>query len=161
MNLGNVRFPKLEGETPELVSNSLLGTHSGIAAQFADVRAEMPWVSFGCTQFSSTTTVGRHWVLMSHAAGAIDTRGMTNTMSIMEAFVPSFLATHSDGDYSVGKFAYVERLSQTILDINDKLIAGSYFAFRDFDVWRAWLLAWNLGVMQLAGNEPIEGRAEA
>ena len=53
------------------------------------------------------------------------------------------------------RFAYVDRLSQTLLDNNDKLVAGSYVAFRDFDLWRAWskmwFLAWNLGVMRLAG----------
>ena len=39
---------------------------------------------------------------------------------------------------------------------NDKLIAGSYIAFRDFDLWRAWskmwYLAWNLGVIRIAGS---------
>jgi FADH2 O2-dependent halogenase len=96
---------------------------------------------------------------MSHAAGAIDalfSRGMSNTMAVIEAFVPRFLAAHAEGDYSAARFDYVDRLSQTILDNNDKLVHGSYIAFRDFDLWRAWskmwFLAWNLGVMRLAGS---------
>ena len=112
----------------------------GIAAQFQDATPAFPWITTGRTQFSSKTTVGDRWMLMSHAAGAIDalfSRGMANTMAIIEAFVPRFLAAHEERDYRAERFAYVDRLSQTILDNNDKLIAGSYIAFRDFDLWRA------------------------
>jgi FADH2 O2-dependent halogenase len=96
---------------------------------------------------------------MSHAAGAIDalfSRGMANTMAVIEAFVPLFLKAREAGDYSAARFEYLDTLNQNILDNNDKLIAGSYIAFRDFDLWRAWskmwYLAWNLGVIRIAGT---------
>ena len=159
LNLDSNRFPKREGVTGEQVWQEFLATQPGIAAQFGDATPVFPWVTTGRTQFSSKTTVGDRWILMSHAAGAVDalfSRGMANTMAVIEAFVPRFLAAHKDRDYRAERFEYVDRFSQTILDNNDKLIAGSYIAFRDFDLWRAWskmwFLAWNLGVMRLAGS---------
>ena len=158
LNLDAERFPRREGVSAEQEWAEFLASQPGIAAQFADAEPAFPWVSTARTQFSSKTTVGDRWMLMSHAAGAIDalfSRGMANTMAVIEAFVPRFLAAHAERDYSVGRFAYVDQLSQTILDNNDKLIRGSYIAFRDFDLWRAWskmwFLAWNLGGMRLNG----------
>jgi FADH2 O2-dependent halogenase len=96
---------------------------------------------------------------MSHAAGAIDalfSRGMANTMAVIEAFVPIFLESRREKDFSAARFSYIDTLNQAILDNNDLLIAGSYIAFRDFDLWRAWskmwYLAWNLGVIRVAGS---------
>lgn len=159
LNFNGHRVPKPEGKTGEQVWAEFLESQPGIAAQFEDATPAFPWIMTGRTQFSSKTTVGDRWMLMSHAAGAVDalfSRGMANTMAIIEAFVPRFLAAHAARDYQAERFAYVDRLSQTILDNNDKLIAGSYIAFRDFDLWRAWskmwFLAWNLGVMRLAGS---------
>jgi tetracycline 7-halogenase / FADH2 O2-dependent halogenase len=159
LSLDSRRFPRPAGTPAEEVWAGFLADHPGIAPQFAGATAAFPWIVTGRTQFSSSRTVGDRWILMSHAAGAIDalfSRGMSNTMAVIEAFLPRFLAAHADGDYSAGRFGYVDRLSQTILDNNDKLVHGSYIAFRDFDLWRAWskmwFLAWNLGVMRLAGS---------
>lgn len=158
LNLDTAKFPRREGVSAEQEWLEFLAAQPGIAGQFERAEVAFPWISTGRTQFSSSRTVGDRWMLMSHAAGAIDalfSRGMANTMAVIEAFVPRFLAAHAEGDYRAGRFAYVDQLSQTILDNNDKLIHGSYIAFRDFDLWRAWskmwFLAWNLGVMRLAG----------
>jgi len=159
LNLDNTRFPKRAGVSAEQEWAEFLAAYPAIGRQFADATVAFPWISTGRTQFSSTRTVGDRWVLMSHAAGAIDalfSRGMANTMAIIEAFVPRFLAARAEGDYSAARFAYIDTFNQSILDNNDKLIAGSYIAFRDFDLWRAWskmwYLAWNLGVIRIAGT---------
>ena len=159
LNLETAKFPSVPGRTPEKEWEDFLTSHPGIAPQFADARVEFGWVSTGRTQFSSSRTVGDRWIMMSHAAGAVDalfSRGMANTMATIEAFVPRFLAAHAAHDYSAARFEYVESFTQTVLDNNDKLIHGSYISFRDFDLWRAWskmwFLAWNLGVMRLAGS---------
>lgn len=161
LNLDNSRYPKRDGVSPEQEWSDFLSRFPSIAEQFQDAKPELfggKWVSTDRTQFSSKQTVGDRWILMSHAAGAVDalfSRGMGNTMAVIEAFVPRFLAARSKGDYSSEQFSYVDKLSQTILDNNDKLIAGSYISFRDFDLWRAWskmwFLAWNLGGMRLNG----------
>ncbi|GAA2468111.1 NAD(P)/FAD-dependent oxidoreductase [Winogradskya humida] len=159
LNLDTSRFPKRDGVTPDQEWAEFLERFPAIGRQFADATTAFPWISTGRTQFSSSRTVGDRWVLMSHAAGAIDalfSRGMANTMAVIEAFVPTFLAARTDGDFSAARFEYLDVLNQSILDNNDKLIAGSYIAFQDFDLWRAWskmwYLAWNLGVIRVAGS---------
>ncbi|WP_420597051.1 NAD(P)/FAD-dependent oxidoreductase [Deinococcus sp.] len=158
LNLDNARFPKREGISAEQEWAGFLASQPGIAGQFENAQIDFPWISTGRTQFSSTHTFGDRWMLMSHAAGAIDalfSRGMANTMAVIEAFVPRFMEAHAEQDYRAERFAYVNQLSQTLLDNTDKLVAGSYIAFRDFDLWRAWskmwFLAWNLGGMRLTG----------
>jgi tetracycline 7-halogenase / FADH2 O2-dependent halogenase len=158
LNLDLRKHPRREGVTPEQEWAEYLERFPSVARQFEDAELVFPWVSTGRTQFSSSRTVGDRWCLMSHAAGAIDalfSRGMANTMAVIEAFVPTYLAAREEGDLSAERFAYVDRLSQQILDNNDKLIAGSYVAFGDFDLWRAWsklwFLVWNLGVIRVNG----------
>ncbi|BCJ39713.1 halogenase [Actinoplanes ianthinogenes] len=159
LNLDAERWPQRPGVTAEQEWGEFLERFPSIGRQFANATSAFRWISTGRTQFSSSRTVGDRWVLMSHAAGAIDalfSRGMSNTMAVIEAFVPRFLEARAAGDYSATRFAYLETLNQSILDNNDKLIAGSYIAFRDFDLWRAWskmwYLAWNLGVLRVAGT---------
>lgn len=159
ISLDSARFPRREGITPQQEWDEFMARYPTMGRQFAEASTAFPWISTGRTQFSSSRTVGDRWVLMSHAAGAIDalfSRGMANTMAVIEAFVPRFLAAREDRDFSAARFAYLETLNQRILENNDKLIAGSYIAFRDFDLWRAWskmwYLAWNLGVIRIAGT---------
>jgi tetracycline 7-halogenase / FADH2 O2-dependent halogenase len=159
LSLDTKRFPKRDGITAEQEWAEFLSRYPAVGRQFAEAIAAFPWVSTGRTQFSSKRSVGDRWVLMSHAAGAIDalfSRGMANTMAVIEAFVPLLLRARADRDFSADRFAYIETLNQNILDNNDKLIAGSYISFRDFDLWRAWsktwYLAWNLGVIRIAGT---------
>jgi tetracycline 7-halogenase / FADH2 O2-dependent halogenase len=149
----------VDGLTAEQEWSRFLERFPSIAAQFAAAEPAFPWVSTGRTQFSSSRTVGDRWAMMSHAAGAIDalfSRGMANTMAVIEEFVPTFLAARREDDFSADRFRHIDRLNQGILDNNDKLVAGSYIAFRDFDLWRAWskmwYLAWNLGVIRIAGS---------
>ncbi|WP_305786494.1 NAD(P)/FAD-dependent oxidoreductase [Symbioplanes lichenis] len=157
LNLDSARFPRTR--EPQREWDAFLDRYPAIKRQFAGAEAAFPWVSTGRTQFSSRQTVGDRWILMSHAAGAIDalfSRGMANTMAVIETFVPTYLAARAEGDFSAARFAPLDVLNQNILDNNDKLIAGSYIAFRDFDLWRAWskmwYLAWNLGVIRVAGS---------
>ena len=159
LSLDNARHPRREGVSAEQEWADFLERFPSVARQFDGAEPAFPWISTGRTQFSSSRTVGDRWVLMSHAAGAIDalfSRGMANTMAVIEAFVPKLLAGLADGDLSAERFEAIDVLNQRILDNNDKLIAGSYIAFRDFDLWRAWskmwFLAWNLGVIRIAGS---------
>ena len=159
LNLDVAQYPKRDGVSADQEWAEFLERYPDVGKQFADATTLFPWISTGRTQFSSSTTVGDRWVLMSHAAGAIDalfSRGMANTMAVIEAFVPIFLEARAAKDFSAARFEYVNTLNQAILDNNDLLIAGSYIAFRDFDLWRAWskmwYLAWNLGVIRVAGS---------
>ncbi|GLW35042.1 NAD(P)/FAD-dependent oxidoreductase [Actinoplanes regularis] len=159
LNLDVDKYPRREAVTPEQEWAEFLDRFPALKRQFANATPAFGWISTGRTQFSSSRTVGDRWVLMSHAAGAIDalfSRGMANTMAVIEAFVPLLMKARESGDYSAARFGPIDTLNQSILDNNDKLIAGSYLAFRDFDLWRAWskvwYLAWNLGVIRVAGT---------
>ncbi len=159
LTLERSAFPEKEGATAADEWKAFLTRFPSIAEQFVDAEPAFEWISTGRTQYSSTKTVGDRWLMMSHAAGAVDalfSRGMANTFAVAEAFLPDLLAGLEDGDLSAERFSYVDRLNQTILDNNDRLIHGSYISFRDFDLWRAWskmwYLAWNLGVIRYTGS---------
>lgn len=153
------RFPKPTDKTPQEEWEWFVGQFPSIAEQFADAQPVRDWVSTERTQFSSTQTVGDRWCLMSHAAGAIDalfSRGMSSTTQVVNSAAALILAAFKDGDFSAKRFAYIEQLNQSLLDHNDRLVHGSYVAFRDFDLWRAWskvwFLAWNLASSRIAGT---------
>ncbi|OHV21172.1 FAD-dependent oxidoreductase [Parafrankia soli] len=159
LNLDTRRFPKQPGVTADEEWQTYLDRFPSVARQFAAARPTWDWVSTGRTQYSSTRTVGDRWTMMSHAAGAIDalfSRGMANTMQVIYAFAPMLMDALTDGDLSAERFASIDQLNQTILDVNDRLVASSYTSFRDFDLWRAWskvwFMAWNLGISRIVGT---------
>ncbi|MET0425407.1 MAG: NAD(P)/FAD-dependent oxidoreductase, partial [Actinoplanes sp.] len=101
LSLDTKRFPKRDGVTGDQEWAEFLDRYPAIKRQFKDATSAFRWISTGRTQFSSSRTAGDRWILMSHAAGAIDalfSRGMANTMAIIEAFVPRFMAARADGD---------------------------------------------------------------
>jgi tetracycline 7-halogenase / FADH2 O2-dependent halogenase len=159
LNLDERRFPKPKEKTPQQEWKEFLVRYPGIAAQFAEAQTVRNWISTERTQFSSRQTVGDRWAMMSHAAGAIDalfSRGLANTTQIVNSLSAFLLKAFQDGDFSAQRFSYIEKMNQTLLDFNDELVHGSYVAFRDFDLWRAWskvwFLAWNLGSARIAGT---------
>jgi tetracycline 7-halogenase / FADH2 O2-dependent halogenase len=159
LNLDEQRFPKPTDKTPQQEWDEFLARFPSIADQFAQAHTTRNWISTERTQFSSRQTVGDRWALMSHAAGAIDalfSRGLANTTQVINSFVAILLEAFRDGDFSAQRFAYIEKMNQTALDFNDGLVHGSYIAFRDFDLWRAWskvwFLAWNLGSARISGT---------
>ncbi|CAO5176773.1 Monodechloroaminopyrrolnitrin halogenase PrnC [Frankia sp. AiPs1] len=159
LNLDDRRFPREEGRSADDEWAAFLDRFPSVARQFAGARPAWNWVSTGRTQYSSSHTVGDRWAMMSHAAGAIDalfSRGMANTMQVIYAFTPTLLAALGDDDFSAQRFAHIDTLNQTILDVNDQLVYGSYVSFRDFDLWRAWskvwFLGWNMGIARIVGT---------
>jgi len=133
--------------SPEQEFRDFLARHPGIAPQFADATPVREWVRTGRLQYSPSQTVGYRWCLMSHAAGFVDalfSRGLSNTMEIINALVQRLLDALRDDDFAVERFEYVQELEQGQLDFNDDLVAGAYIAFRDWDLWDAWFRVWAL-----------------
>ncbi|HTQ80802.1 MAG TPA: FAD-dependent oxidoreductase, partial [Thermoanaerobaculia bacterium] len=88
------------------------------------------------------------FLLMSHASGAVDalfSRGLANTTEIVNAAAPALLRALAEDDFSLDRFEPVDRLQQALLDHNDRLVASSYTAFRDFALWNAWYRIWVVG----------------
>ncbi len=147
LSLDPRRFPK-NGQSGEDEFWEFLDRYPSIGLQFQQAKTVRNWVSTDRLQYSSKCTVGDRFCLMAQAGGAIDalfSRGLANTMEVINAFVPRFLAALADDDLSAARFADLEALQQRQLDYNDRLVACSYTAFRSFPLWNAWYRIWVLG----------------
>jgi FADH2 O2-dependent halogenase len=95
---------------------------------------------------------------MSHAAGFIDplfSRGLSNTMEVVDALASRILAALKDGDFSEERFQYVERVETGLLNFNDDLVNSAFISFSHFKLWNAVFRVWGCfitpGVMRLSG----------
>jgi FADH2 O2-dependent halogenase len=119
-----------------------------VRKQFLEARAVRDWVSTGRLQYSSRQTIGHRWCLTSHAAGFIDalfSRGLENTMEIINNLVHRVVDAVRDDDFSIERFEYVQELEQSLLDFNDDLVANAYTSFQSWNLWDAWFRVWSLG----------------
>jgi FADH2 O2-dependent halogenase len=128
-----------------------------IAWQFEEATAVRPWVSTGRLQYSAHQVVGERYCLTSHAAGFVDalySRGLTNTMELVNALGWRLIAASRDGDWSQERFGYVETLQQGLFDFHDDLVYSSFVGFGDYELWNAVNRTWMLGTM--LGNVMLE-----
>ena len=147
LNLDPRVYPK-DDRTPEREFSDFLCRFPNIKRQFKDAQKVRDWVSTGRLQYSSSNTVGYRWCLTSHAAGFVDalfSRGLSNSMEIVNALTYRLLDAIKEDDFSVERFEYVERLEQGLLDFNDNLVSNAYTSFSDFKLWDAWFRVWSVG----------------
>ncbi len=134
--------------TPQEEFDDFLRRFPDIAKQFAGATAVRPWVRTGRLQYSSRQTTGDRWCLTSHAAGFVDalfSRGLSNSFEIVNALGWRLLDALDEDDFSAERFAPVQHLEQSLLDLNDDLVANAYTSFGDFRLWDAWFRVWSLG----------------
>jgi FADH2 O2-dependent halogenase len=159
-SVGLTLDPRVHPKTdiaPEQEFNDFLRRFPEIAWQFEGARAVRPWVSTGRLQYSAKQVVGERYCLTSHAAGFIDalySRGLTNTMELVNALAWRLIAASKDGDWSLDRFSYVEALQQGLFDFHDDLVYSSFVGFRDYELWNAVNRTWMLGTM--LGNVMLE-----
>lgn len=149
-------YPKPKDMTPDDEFNHYLDQYPAVKRQFAGAHRVREWVSTDRLQYSATQTVGHRWAMMSHAAGFIDplfSRGLSNTFEVVDAVSWRVLDALREDDFSVGRFEYVERLHQGLLEFNDDLVNSSFISFSDFKLWNAVFRVWGAsitpGVMRL------------
>jgi tetracycline 7-halogenase / FADH2 O2-dependent halogenase len=133
---------------PEQEFADFLNKFPDVRKQFANARPVRDWVSTGRLQYSSKQTVGARWVLTSHAAGFIDalfSRGLQNTMEIVNCLVSEIIDAVRDDDFNVERFEYIQDLEQSLLDFNDDLVSNAYTSFGDWNLWDAWYRVWAVG----------------
>jgi tetracycline 7-halogenase / FADH2 O2-dependent halogenase len=122
VNFDSYRFPQPTDLTPPQEWDRFLTQFPSIAEQFADAHPVRDWGASTRSQFSSTQMVGDRWCLMSYAAGAVDTlfsRGMSSTTQVVNSAAALILQAFKDGDFSMQRFEYLDRLNQThLLNIN-------------------------------------------
>ncbi|MFH9065058.1 NAD(P)/FAD-dependent oxidoreductase [Streptomyces coeruleorubidus] len=151
------RIHPKDGTPGQQEFDAFLARFPEIAWQFQGATAVRPWVSTGRLQYSAKQVVGERYCLTSHAAGFIDalySRGLTNTMEVVNALGWRLIAASRDGDWSTERFSYVETLQQGLFDFHDDLVYSSFVAFRDYDLWNAVNRTWMLGTM--LGNVMLE-----
>ncbi|GAB3969279.1 tryptophan 7-halogenase [Actinoallomurus acanthiterrae] len=145
LTLDERMYPKPDDISPEEDFYRHASRFPAVERIFADARTVRPWVSTGRLQYTSTRTVGHRWCLMSHAAGFIDplfSRGLTNTMEVINSLTWRLLAALKDDDFSVERFEYVERLQQGLIRHNDELVNCSFVGFTAYELWNAVYRVW-------------------
>ncbi|MFG2292981.1 NAD(P)/FAD-dependent oxidoreductase [Streptomyces sp. NPDC048603] len=150
------RFPK-DDRSPQQEFDDFLARFPEIAHQFRKARTVRPWVSTGRLQYSAKQVVGERFCLTSHAAGFIDalySRGLTNTMELVNALGWRIIQAAKDGDWSMERFGYLEDLQQGLFDFHDDIVYSSFVGFGDYELWNAVNRTWMLGTM--LGNVMLE-----
>jgi FADH2 O2-dependent halogenase len=138
-------FPNT-GVPPQQEFDDFLARFPEIAEQFQSARTVRPWVSTGGRmQYSSSSTVGDRYCLTAHAAGFIDalySRGLTNTVEVVNALASRLIEAARDDDWSTERFVYLDRLQQGLFEIHDDLVYSSFVGFRDYALWNAVQRVW-------------------
>jgi FADH2 O2-dependent halogenase len=135
--------------TPEQEFAAFVARFPSVARQFAHAKLARPWVRTKRLQYFSTKTVGTRWALLSHAAGFIDplfSRGLVNTVDNLRSLTRVLCGALADGNFSESRFEHVDAEQKRNITFADKIVAGSYIAWDDFDLWDAWVRLWAVGV---------------
>lgn len=138
------KYPKTD-LTAQQEFDDFLRRFPQIAEQFRGARPVRPWVSTGRLQYSASNTVGDRYTLTSHAAGFIDalySRGITNTLEVVNSLAWRLIAAAKDGDWSTERFAYIDDLQQGLYDVHDDLVYSSFVGFRHYELWNAVIRVW-------------------
>ena len=149
LTLDSRKFPK-NGLGPQAEFEEFLRRFPDVAQQFRAATAVRPWVSTDRLQYSSRQVVGDRFCLTSHAAGFIDalySRGLTNTLEVVNALAWRLIAASRDGNWDIERFRYVEDLQQGLFDVHDDLAYSSFVSFRDYDLWNATYRTWEIGTV--------------
>jgi len=152
------RFPRDEGEAPGDEFRDFLSRFPGIASQFEGATAIRDWVATDRLQYSSTTAFGDGFCLLPHAAGFVDplySSGLATSLSTVNSLAWRLIKALRDDDLSAGRFAYVNHWLLSDLRHVDRMVAGSYSSFQDFELWNAWFrvfatgaILWNFGLIK-------------
>jgi FADH2 O2-dependent halogenase len=149
------RYPKPADLSPDQEFFEFAAKFPAVARQFEEARAVREWVSTDRLQYSSTASIGDRWCLMAHAAGFIDplfSRGISNTVTLVNAFAWRLLEALRDDDFSAKRFDYIGQLEQKLLDGNDALVNASFIAFENYGLWSAVFRVWAFGAVVSANR---------
>jgi FADH2 O2-dependent halogenase len=144
--------PRIYGppQDPEREFASFLERHPAVAGQFRGARRVREWVVAPRLQYKSTRSAGDRYCLMAHASGFIDplySRGMVITFEAVNNLAPKLIEAVRTDEFHREKFAPVAEMMERSTDVNDQLVANSYSAFRDFDLWNAFFRVWGYGAL--------------
>jgi FADH2 O2-dependent halogenase len=144
------KYPKRDDITPEEEFWEIVNKYPSIVEHLKGGVAVRPWVGTGRLQFSASGSVGPRCFLMSHAHGFIDalySRGMINTFEQIHALAPRLIQALRDDDFSPERFEYPQKLQQSMIKDNDRMVFNSFRSFATFDTWNAWLRLWLVNII--------------
>lgn len=144
------RYPKPDDLTPEQEFAEHVDRFPLLGRIFENAKTVRPWVSTDRFQYTSTKTIGPRWCMMSHAAGFIDplySRGLTNTVEVINALAWRLLAALGDGDFAEARFQYVEQLQEGLIRFNDGLVNSSFVSWSDWELWNAVYRVWAASIV--------------
>ncbi|PRP93239.1 N-methyltryptophan oxidase [Enhygromyxa salina] len=133
------------GLEPEQEFYEFIERLPGAARQFERARAVRGWVSTGRLQYWSPRTAGDRWLLLAHAAGFVDplySSGLNLTVGVIDLFADELLAALDDRRFEAARFDRVDAFFRDNLRLYDELVANSYLAWRDYDLWDAYYRVW-------------------
>lgn len=144
LSLDIKKFPRRE-VPPEQEFWEIVRRVPSIAAHLEGVKAVRPWTGTGRLQYSSSRAIGPRFALLSHAYGFIDalySRGLISTFESIHALAGTLLDALRADDFSMERFAYIDRLERAQLVASHQMVRNAYRAMADFKVWSAWTKLW-------------------
>lgn len=142
------QHPPQDEFPPEEEFFSFIQQFPSIAAQFTHARAVRAWVRAGRLQYASKQIVGDRWALLGHAAGFIDplySKGLYSSLTAVFLLAHLLLKAKDTGDYSAAAFADLETVTHHFVCAADRLVANSYRAFQNHNLWPVYAVMWLLG----------------
>ncbi len=133
---------------PEAEFRDWIARFPNIARQFSEARAVRAWTSSGRLQYRTHRVVGHRYSLIAHSSGFIDplfSSGMAMTVAGINLLAQRLIDAVEEDDFAEARFAPLESMLQRSMDHVDRMVACSYIAFRNFELWNAWYRLWVLG----------------
>ncbi|MEU1201703.1 tryptophan 7-halogenase [Streptomyces sp. NPDC005813] len=138
------------GLAPQEEFDRLVARFPDLAEQFRHAESARPWTATGRLQYSSKRVVGDRYCLASHTAGFVDplySRGLAHSLEVVNALGRRLIDAAHEGDWSTGRFQYVEDLQQALFDAHDDLVYASFVSFRDFELFNAVVRTWTVSTV--------------
>lgn len=150
-----------EGEPTDGTAEGLwertLARYPGLRRQFARAEPVLPWVKTGRLQRRVSRAAGADWALLAPAAYTLDalySTGNTHALLTMQRLARLL----GGGVVDVQRLREYESTLFREIDFLDRLVHGSYQAFRDFDVLAAFTMYYFAGAIA-AEERKKQGRA--
>lgn len=128
--------------------------YPGMYRQIKDARAVREWTFMPRLQYTARTITAPRYCASANTAGFVDplfSRGLVITFETVLHLSHLLIAAVRENDFREERFAALDHLVRSYVDVNDRLVACSYIAFRDFTLWNAWYRLWSAGVF-FGGN---------
>lgn len=135
--------------TPDERFDAALRMFPALARHLDGARRVREWVTIERMQYSARSHFGPRWAITAPVAGFVDplfSRGLVSSFESVFRIASVLIDAKSTGRPDMQRLESMQRAMQGVLDINDRLVACSYIAFRDFQLWNAWYRIWSAGV---------------